>query len=64
MRDGTRAFFQIQGNFHYFRAFKTEILHIYNTKTIISLSVCDQRRIFTSPLRGSVSIHRIYPTSE
>ena len=28
MRDGTRAFFQIQGIFHYFRAFKTEILHI------------------------------------
>ena len=40
MRDGTRDFFQIQGIFHYFRAFKTEILHIYsltgaNTKTII-----------------------------
>ena len=30
MRDGTRAFFQIQGIFHYFRAFKTEILHIYS----------------------------------
>ena len=29
MRDGTRAFFQIQGIFHYFRVFKTEILHIY-----------------------------------
>ena len=41
MRDGTRAFFQMQGIFHYFRAFKTEILHIYspdwaNTKTIYS----------------------------
>ena len=30
MRDGTRVFFQIQGIFHYFRAFKTEILHIYS----------------------------------
>ena len=30
MRDGTRFFFQIQGIFHYFRAFKTEILHIYS----------------------------------
>ena len=29
MRDGTRAFFQIQGIFHYFKVFKTEILHIY-----------------------------------
>ena len=28
MRDGTRAFFQIQDIFHYFRAFETEILHI------------------------------------
>ena len=30
MRDGTHAFFQIQGIFHYFRAFETEILHIYS----------------------------------
>ena len=30
MRDGMRAFFQIQGIFHLFRAFKTEILHIYS----------------------------------
>ena len=30
MRDGTRAFFQIQGIFHYFRAFKTGILHTYS----------------------------------
>ena len=30
MRDGTRAFLQIQGIFHYFRAFKTEILQIYS----------------------------------
>ena len=30
MRDGARAFFQIQGIFHYSRAFKTEILHIYS----------------------------------
>ena len=30
MRDGTRAYFQIQGIFHYFRAFKTEIPHIYS----------------------------------
>ena len=30
MRDGTRIFFQIQGIFHYFRAFKTEIPHIYS----------------------------------
>ena len=30
MRDGTRAFFQLQDIFHYFRAFKTEILHIYS----------------------------------
>ena len=52
MRDGTCAFFQIQGIFQYFRAFKTEILHIYSltgqiqyySKTIIiPLSVGDQR---------------------
>ena len=30
MRDGARAFLQIQGIFHYFRAFKTEIPHIYS----------------------------------
>ena len=30
MRDGTHAFFQIQDIFHYFRAFKTEILHIHS----------------------------------
>ena len=30
MRDSMRAFFQIQGIFHYFRAFKTEIFHIYS----------------------------------
>ena len=30
MRDGTRSFFQIQGIFQYFRAFKTEILHMYS----------------------------------
>ena len=30
MRDGTRAYFHIQGIFHYFRAFKTEIPYIYS----------------------------------
>ena len=30
MRNGARAFFQIRDIFHYFRAFKTEILHIYS----------------------------------
>ena len=30
MRDGMHAFFQMQGTFHYFRAFETEILHIYS----------------------------------
>ena len=30
MCDGMHAFFQIQGIFHYFRAFETEILHIYS----------------------------------
>ena len=30
MHDGTHTFFQIQGIFHYFRAFKIEILHIYS----------------------------------
>ena len=30
MHDGTHAFLQIQGIFHYFRAFKTEILHIHS----------------------------------
>ena len=30
MRDGTHAFFQLQDIFPYFRAFKTEILHIYS----------------------------------
>ena len=29
MRDGMHAFFRIQGIFHYFRAFETEI-HIYS----------------------------------
>ena len=29
MRDSVRALFQIRGIFHYFRAFKTEILYIY-----------------------------------
>ena len=43
MRDGTRAFFQIRGIFNYFRAFKTEILHIYSLTGQI--------------LRGSVNIH-------
>ena len=47
-RDGTRAYFQIQGIFHYFRAFKTEILHIYSLtgqilKQLSPLSVGDQR---------------------
>ena len=28
MRDGARACFKIRGIFHYFRAFKTKILHI------------------------------------
>ena len=30
MRDGTRGFFQIRGIFHYFRAFKIEILKIHS----------------------------------
>ena len=30
MRDSVRTFFQIRGIFHYFRAFKTEILHTYS----------------------------------
>ena len=30
MRDGTRAFSQIQGIFHNFRAFKTEIFYMYS----------------------------------
>ena len=30
MCDSTHAFCQIQGIFHYLRAFKTEILHIYS----------------------------------
>ena len=30
MRDSTRAYVQIQGIFHYFRASKIEILHIYS----------------------------------
>ena len=30
MRDGARAFFQIRDIFHNFRAFKTEIHHIYS----------------------------------
>ena len=60
MRDGTRTFFQLQGIFHYFRAFKTEILHIY--------SLAGQILKQLSPLvsvtsvrylpRRSVNIHR------
>ena len=30
MRDSAHAYFQLRGIFHYFRAFKTEILHIYS----------------------------------
>ena len=30
MRDGTCAFFQIRGIFHYFRPFKTEILKTHS----------------------------------
>ena len=30
MRDGRHAFFQLRGIFHYFRAFKTEILQIHS----------------------------------
>ena len=48
MRDVTHAFYQIQGIFHNFRAFKTEKSpHLFidwaNTKTIIPLSVGDKR---------------------
>ena len=48
MRDGTRAFLQIQGIFQYFRAFKNwNSPNLFtdwaNTKTIIPLSVGDQR---------------------
>ena len=55
-------FFQIQGIFHYFRAFKTEILHIYSLTGQIpkqsspSVSV-PSVRFLTSPLRCSVNIH-------
>ena len=46
MRDGTRAFFQIQGIFHYFRAFKTEILHIYSpTGQMIKQTIPPQCRL-------------------
>ena len=60
MRDGTRTFFQLQGIFHYFRAFKTEILHIYSlTGQILkqlspSVSVTSVRYL----PRRSVNIHR------
>ena len=49
MRDGMHILFQKEDIFHYFRAFKTEILHInlrigqISTKTIIPLSVGDHR---------------------
>ena len=48
MRDDTRAFFQIQGIFHYFRAFKTEILHIY--------SLTEQMLKQLSPLGAMTSV--------
>ena len=63
MRDGTRTFCQIQGIFHYFRAFKTEILHIYSlTGQILkqlspSVSVTSVRYL-PRRIRGSVNIHR------
>ena len=66
MQDGTHGFFQKQGIFHYFRAFKTETLYIYSliwqtlTKTIIPLSVGDQQWIFTLPLHGSLQLGK-YP---
>ena len=56
-------FFQIQGIFHYFRTFKTEILHIYSlTGQILkqlspSLSVTSIRYL----PRSSVNIHRYSP---
>ena len=55
MRDGTRAFFQIQGFFNYFRAFKTKILHIY------SLTGQLLKQLSPSVWVTSVSM---YPTSE
>ena len=63
MRDGARAFFQIQGIFYYFRAFKIEILHIYSLIGQIpkqlspSVSVTSYGYL-PRPLRGSVNIHR------
>ena len=57
MRDGTRAFFQIQGIFHYFWAFFLFLKnwnspYLFtdwtNTKIVIPLIVGDQREIFTA----------------
>ena len=54
MRDGTRAFCQIQGIFHYFRAFITEILHIYS----LTGQILKQLSPSVSVVHGSVNIHR------
>ena len=59
MHDGAHAFLRYKAFFHYFRAFKTEILHIYSlTRQILkqlfpSVSVPSEK-IFTSPLCGLV----------
>ena len=57
-------FFQIQSISHYFRAFNTEILHIFSLtgqillkQNFIPLSVGEQQLIFTSLLHSSKNIH-------
>ena len=45
--DSTLRFFQIRGIFHYFRAFKTEILQIHSLIGQILKQIC-----------GPVNIHR------
>ena len=63
MRDGMRAFCQIQGIFHYFRAFKTDILHIYSLtgqilKQLSPSVLVTSIRHLPRRVRSSVNIHR------
>ena len=58
MCEGTRAFFQMQGIFHYFRAFKTEILHIYSLTGQILKQLSSSESVtnirYLPPVRGII----------
>ena len=68
MRDGTRAFFQIRGIFHYFRSFKTEILQMHSLigQILIPLSVASRlgkypTLAYTKPVNSVFRALRLVP---